>query len=305
MRKTTLVILAAGMGSRFGSLKQIEPVGPCGEVIIDYSVFDAKRAGFDKVVFVIKKAIEDEFKKALGDRLSKHIEVDYAYQELDMLPVGCVVPEGREKPWGTGHAVLCCREVVDTPFAVINADDFYGYGTFKLLHDFLVAPAQNPNKLNICMAGFALRNTLTENGSVSRGVCTLDENSFLTDIVERVRIENTQNGPAFTEDGEAWESLTEDTVVSMNCWGFPQGFLDTIEDKFKAFMGNLGGNPLKAEFYLPLCVDLLIQEQKAQTKVLPTDEKWYGITYKEDKASLTEALRRMTDEGNYPEGLWG
>ena len=304
MKKTTLVILAAGMGSRYGSLKQIDPVGPCGEFIIDYSIYDALKVGFNKIVFVIKKSIEDDFKAAIGDRISKHIEVDYAYQELDKIPEGYTIPEGRVKPWGTGHAVMCCKGVVDTAFAVINADDFYGRDAFQKLHNFLISEHEG-GLLPICMAGFELKNTLTENGFVSRGVCKTDTENYLIDIVERVRIEQKGASPAFTEDdGQSWETLSEDVIVSMNCWGFPESFLDCIEDKFKDFLEALGGNSSKAEFYLPMCVDLLIKEQTTNVSVLKTGSKWYGITYKDDKAGLMAALKDMADKNIYPERLW-
>jgi len=303
LKKTTLVILAAGMGSRYGALKQIDPVGPNGEFILDYSVFDAKRAGFDKVVFIIKKAIEEEFKKAIGSRFEKHIEVGYAYQELDKLPKGYSVPEIRQKPWGTGHAVMCCKDAVDTPFAVINADDYYGCDAFAKIYDFLVSENKSET-LDFCMAGFALKNTLAESGSVSRGVCTVTSENFLSDIVERVQIEKHGETIEFTEDNSTWSALSPETVVSMNCWGFPAQFLDCIEEKFAEFLAGIKDNPEKAEFYLPNCVDSLIKEKTASVKVLNTSDKWYGITYKEDKDALMSALKMMTDKGKYPERLW-
>ncbi len=304
----TLVVMAAGMGSRFGGLKQVTPVGPTQEKLIEYAVYDAKQAGFGKVVFIIKHAIEEEFKATIGARLEGVIPVEYVYQELDRLPEGFSVPEGREKPWGTGHAILCCEGVVDTPFAVINADDYYGAECFQLLADFF-AKQQDGDKLNLAMVGYALKNTLTENGSVSRGVCETDANALLTSIVERTRIEWRDGVPAFTEDGETWETLGEDTVVSMNCWGFPAGALKEFGRLFEAFLQNLeadaSANPLKAEFYLPFAVDSMMKDGLAQTTVMTTADKWYGMTYKEDHQMVIDAIASMVKSGKYPEKLWG
>ena len=300
-----LIIMAAGMGSRFGGLKQITPVGPFGEKIIDYSIHDAMSAGFGKIVFVIKHEIEETFKKEIGDRIARHIPVEYVYQELDKLPEGYTVPEGRIKPWGTGHAVLCCRDVVDSPFMVINADDYYGRECYRLLHDFLVKPQQD-DKLHIAMAGYVLENTLTENGYVSRGVCTVDERDMLTGLVERTHIELRDGSPMFTEDdGVTWEPLPHDCAVSMNCWAFPAGSLNRFEDKFRAFLDTPHSNPLKAEFYLPFAVDAMVEKGEADVQVLHTGDKWYGMTYAEDHAKVIAAIRAMIDAGIYPEKLWG
>ncbi len=306
--KPTLVVMAAGMGSRFGGLKQVTPVGPNGEKLIEYAVYDAQKAGFGKVVFIIKKAIEEEFKATIGDRVAAQIPVEYVFQELDRLPEGFAVPEGREKPWGTGHAVLCCEGVVDTPFAVINADDYYGAECFALLADFFNKPQADDGKLHLAMVGYELRNTLTENGSVSRGVCATDEKALLTSIVERTRIEWKDGVPAFTEDGDNWETLPENTTVSMNCWGFPAGALGEFKQLFVDFLTELqsdaAANPVKAEFYLPFAVDSMMKAGIADTTVMTTADKWYGMTYKEDHRTVIDALGRMSADGKYPAPLW-
>lgn len=305
--KPTLVVMAAGMGSRFGGLKQITPVGPNAEKLIEYAAYDAKQAGFGKVVFIIKKAIEQEFKANIGAALEKYIPVDYVYQELDRLPEGYTVPEGREKPWGTGHAIMCCKGVVNTPFAVINADDYYGAECFKLIADFF-NKEQPADKEHVTMVGYRLENTLTENGHVSRGVCVTDENSLLTSITERTRIEWHNGEPAFTEDGETWEPLSRDTVVSMNCWGFPASILDHFEELFKNFLDSLAADPnanvAKAEFYLPFAVDTLMQNGTCDATVMTTSDKWYGMTYKEDHDMVINAIASMTESGKYPAPLW-
>lgn len=301
--KPTLIIMAAGMGSRFGGLKQVTPVGPAGERIIDYSIYDAAAAGFGKVVFVIKHAIEDTFKEQIGDRIARQLPVEYVYQELDRLPEGFAVPEGRTKPWGTGHAVLCCRDVVKEPFAVINADDYYGQEGFRLLADFLKQP-QTGEKRHIAMAGYRLENTLTENGYVSRGVCTVGPDGLLTDLVERTHIEQRDGRPQFTEDdGKTWEALDPGCIVSMNCWAFPAGTLDSFEEKFRAFLRENGGSQ-KAEFYLPFVVNEMMAAGEADVRVLPTGDKWYGMTYAEDKQKVIDAIAAMTARGVYPERLW-
>lgn len=303
MSKPTLVILAAGMGSRFGGLKQITPVGPAGEKIIDYSIYDAIRAGFGKIVFVIKKAIEEEFKEQIGNAVAAHVPVEYVYQELDTLPEGYTVPEGRVKPWGTGHAVLCCRDVVKEPFAVINADDYYGRSCFGLLADFLSKP-QTGEKKHIAMAGYRLRNTLTENGYVSRGICEVDEDDRLISLTERTHIEIRQDGPAFTEDeGASWVTLRSDCYVSMNCWAFPAGSLGSFEELFCEFLDKKGGEQ-KAEFYLPFAVDAMIAAGEADVQVLPTEDKWYGMTYAADHEMVRQALAQLTTDGVYPSVMW-
>lgn len=303
MQKPTLVIMAAGMGSRYGGLKQIEPIGPNGEIIMDYSIFDAVNAGFEKVVFIIKDEIEGIFKEKIGKKIEKQIKTEYAYQRIDNLPMGFSVPKGRVKPWGTGHAVLSCKGIVNEPFAVINADDYYGKESFKLLYDFLITP-QNDNKNEYCMAGYIIENTLTENGYVARGVCKDDENGYLVDIVERTHIESINGETKFTDDGENWTTIPENSIVSMNCWGFTPNMIDELEKRFSKFLENSKDNILKAEYFLPFVVDELIKEEKMDVKVLKTSDKWYGVTYKQDKEKVVNAIRQMLNQGKYPERLW-
>ena len=295
--------MAAGMGSRFGGLKQITPVGPNDEKLMDYSVYDALRAGFGKVVFVIKRAFEQEFKEKIGNAVSNHIPVTYVFQELDALPEGYSVPEGREKPWGTGHAVLCCRDVVKEPFVVINADDYYGRTCFAVLADFL-AKTQEDGIRHLAMAGYLLRNTLTENGHVSRGVCEINENSMLTALNERTRIEMRDGVPQYTEDeGASWTALDPNAYVSMNCWAFPAGTLDRFEALFCEFLDQRGGE-LKSEFYLPAAVDAMVNSGDADVQVLPTEDKWYGMTYAADHDMVRGALAKLTEQGVYPASMW-
>lgn len=306
MKKTTLVVMAAGMGSRYGGLKQIDPIGPGGEIILDYSVFDAAQAGFDRVIFVIKKEIEEDFKKITEGRFDGRIDVEYAFQDMYDIPEKFSVPEGRVKPWGTGQAVLACRRLIDGPFAVINADDYYGKETFRLIHEELVKEKAAEGKYDFCMVGFRVENTLTENGSVARGVCQTNSEGYLTDIVERTKIAINSGKIQYTEDnGESWTDIPEGTTVSMNCWGFSPEMIKELEDRFSAFLEKgLRENPLKCEYFLPFVVDELLKENKAQVKVLQTTEKWYGVTYKEDRESVTEALREKLSAGIYPEKLW-
>lgn len=275
---TTLVIMAAGMGSRFGGLKQIAPLGPNGEIILDFSLYDAKEAGFNKAVFIIKKAIEKEFREVIGKRIEKMIDVSYVFQETDKIPEEFSSLKDREKPWGTGHAILCAKDEITTPFAVINADDYYGKEAFKLMHDSLV------KNDNICMVGYKLYNTLTENGTVSRGVCEIEE-GYLKSVTEHLALDKNSGFP-------------EDTIVSMNMWGFTPKIFETLEADFNAFLKNLS-NPLKEEFLLPVVVDNLIKNKGEKVSVIPTSEKWYGVTYKEDAAPVSEALKNMVDEGLY------
>ncbi|MBQ4155264.1 MAG: NTP transferase domain-containing protein [Clostridia bacterium] len=302
--KPTLVIMAAGMGSRFGGLKQLTPVGPNGQMIIDYSVYDAHKAGFQKFVFVIKKQIEKEFKELIGNRLSKKYDVEYVFQELDKLPDGFSVPEGREKPWGTGHAILCCKDVVKEPFMVINADDFYGAESYKILADFL-KQEQKGNKMKFAMAAYILKNTLTENGSVSRGVASVDENNKLVSLVERTHIEIIDGKPMFSEDGgKTFEKIDENTPVSMNAWGFSKDMLCHLEDLFIDFLNTTEKeNPLKAEFYLPFAVNDMMEKGIAETTVAKTNDKWYGMTYIADKDDVVKAIADMTEKGIYPEKM--
>lgn len=304
-KKPVLVIMAAGMGSRYGGLKQIDPVDRDGDLIIDFSIFDAKEAGFGKVVFIIKKAIEKEFKEHIGNRMEKHIQVEYVYQENDRLPDGYSVPEGRVKPWGTGHAILCCKDVIDGPFAVINADDYYGKAAFRELYRHL-SETEDGEQYQYAMVGYRLYNTLTENGHVSRGVCTADENGCLQDIHERTRIEKHGERAEYTEDGGAtWTYLPEDTLVSMNMWGFTASILTELENRFTAFLDeNLPVNPEKCEYFLPFVVDGLLKEGKARVTVLKSADKWYGVTYKEDKPMVMDAIQGLKDRGYYPKKLW-
>lgn len=303
-KKPVLVVMAAGMGSRYGGLKQIDPVGVRGEAILDYSIFDAYRAGFETVVIIIKKAIEKDFMETVGKRLQKApVEIRYAFQELDKLPAGYTVPEGRTKPWGTSHAVLCAAEAIDgAPFAVINSDDYYGASAYKVMYDYL---SQNTDPYGYCMVGYELGKTVTDNGSVARGVCETDDKGFLTVITERTRIEKYSGGIHFTEDGENWMDLPADTTVSMNMWGFMPSFLEEIKARFSAFLDKaLPENPLKCEYFLPIPIAQLIQEKKAAVKVLTSPDRWFGVTYAADKPVVVAELKKMTDAGKYPAGLW-
>ena len=306
MKKPVLVVLAAGMGSRYGGLKQIDPVGSCGEAILDYSVYDAHEAGFETVVIIIKEAIRKEFMETVGARLAKApVEIRYAYQELDKLPEGYSVPGERTKPWGTSHAVLCAKEAIDgAPFAVINADDYYGKSAYKVLYQAL-SQVEDGEKLNYCMVGYELSKTVTENGSVARGICVADEQGYLSTVTERTRIEQYEGGIHFTEDGETWNDLAADTIVSMNMWGFTPSFLEELENRFPAFLDKaLAENPAKGEYFLPGVVEQLLNEEKATVKVLTSSDKWYGVTYAADKPGVVAALRGFTAEGKYPDGLW-
>lgn len=305
MKKPVLVIMAAGMGSRYGGLKQMDPIDDNGHLIIDFSIYDAMRAGFEKVVLIIKKEHEADFRERIGNRIAEKMQVEYVFQEIQNLPEGYKVPEGREKPWGTGHAVLSCLPVVDGPFAVINADDYYGRNAFQIIYDFLISHQDN-EKYQYAMAGYYLKNTLTEHGHVARGICTINGEGKLTGITERTRIEKKESGPAFTEDdGKSWISLPEDTIVSMNMWGFTAGLLVELRDRFADFLEkNLSKNPLKCEYFLPFVVDELLKEDKAEVTVLKSADRWYGVTYQEDKPVVAEAMKRLKNAGVYPEGNW-
>ena len=302
-KKPVLVVMAAGMGSRYGGLKQIDPVGSQGEAILDYSIYDAHQAGFDTVVIIIKEAIKKDFMETVGKRLEKApVEIRYAYQELDKLPAGITIPEGRVKPWGTSHAVLCARDQIDgAPFAVINSDDYYGKAAFKVIYDAL---ASMTDPYGYCMVGYELGKTVTENGSVARGVCQTDDNGYLTEVIERTSIETYEGGIRYQENG-AYTDLAPDTTVSMNMWGFMPSFLDEIDARFAAFLKDaIPNNPLKCEYFLPLPVSQLIKEGKATVKVLTSPDRWFGVTYAADKPVVVAALKAMTDEGKYPDGLW-
>ena len=296
----TLIILSAGIGSRFGGLKQIKAVDDHGHAIIDFSLYDAYRAGFRRVVFVIKHEIEEDFKAAVGRRMEKYFDVTYVFQQLDCLPEGCSIPEGRVKPWGTGHAVACCAPFVSGPFAVINADDFYGQSAFEALYGFL---NEERHENEHAMVAYLLRNTVTENGYVARGVCKV-EDGFLTDVVERTRIEKRGADAAYTEDGEHFVALSGDSPVSMNCWAFGREMLDELVARFPGwFSENVDKNPLKSEYFLPSVTNALIQESKASVRVLPCTETWYGITYKEDLPNVIAAIAALREQGIYPEQL--
>ena len=305
MKKTSLVIMAAGIGSRFGKgIKQLEPVGPGGEIIMDYSVHDALEAGFDKVVFIIRKDLEKDFREIIGRRVEQKTEVAYVFQELDDLPAGFVKPEGRTKPWGTGQAILCCKGVVNEPFAVINADDYYGKEPFVKLHEYLTA--EHPVKDGvqaICMAGFRLGNTLSDNGGVTRGVCVMDGQNRLTGIRETSNIVRTQEGAAVAgEDG--LKPLDADSRVSMNMWGLQPEFIDLLEKGFVEFLEKLEPGDLKKEYLLPIFIDGLLQDGKAEVQVLNTAENWFGVTYQEDKETVVQAIRRLIEAGVYSTDLY-
>ena len=302
MKEITLVIMAAGMGSRYGGLKQIDPVGANGEIILDYSVYDAAEAGFDKVIFVIKHEIEEDFKRIVHGKYDGKIKVEYAFQDINNLPEGYKVPEGRVKPWGTGHAVLSCDGMIDGPFAVINSDDYYGKEAFRLIYNELKG-LENENEF--CMVGFRVENTLTENGYVARGVCQTSEDGYLTDIVERTKIGVKDGKIVFTEDdGESFTQLEEGSIVSMNCWGFSKMMMPELKNRFAACLDRNKDNMLKCEYFLPFVVDELLKEGKVRVKVMDTAEKWYGVTYKEDKLTVVSALRQKVEDGLYPVKLW-
>lgn len=293
------------MGSRYGGLKQIDPIDEEGHIIIDFSIYDAIRAGFEKVVFIIKKENEADFKACIGDRMEKRIGVEYVYQDLNDLPEGYSVPEGRVKPFGTGHAILSCMDAIDGPFAVINADDYYGKHAYEMIYDYL-STHEDDDKYRYTMVGYVLENTLTENGHVARGVCVTDENNYLTGINERTHIERRDGKAAYTEDdGATWTEIPEGSTVSMNMWGFSKSILQELKDRFPKFLDeNLDKNPLKCEYFLPSVVNELLAEQKATVEVLKSLDKWYGVTYKEDKEYVVNAIKALKDSGLYPQHLW-
>lgn len=305
MNKPVLVIMAAGMGSRYGGLKQIDPIDEDGHIIMDFSMFDAKRAGFEKVIFIIKHEIEKDFKEGVGKRIAKYMDVSYAYQDLSNLPDGYEVPDGRVKPWGTAHAVLSCMDQIEGPFAVINADDYYGQQAFQLIYDFL-ASHEDDEKYRYTMVGYHLGNTVTDNGHVARGICDMNENGELVAIHERTRIEKRDGGIAFTEDdGATWTFVPADTTVSMNMWGFTRSIVEEIKNGFPAFLDTgLKENPMKCEYFLPTVVSDLLGADKATVAVLKSADKWYGVTYKEDKPVVVAAIKKMKEDGLYPEHLW-
>jgi dTDP-glucose pyrophosphorylase len=303
MNKTALVIMAAGIGSRYGGgIKQLEKVGPSGEIIMDYSIFDAIQAGFDKVVFIIRHDLEKDFKEIIGNRIEKQIEVEYVYQELDKLPKGFDKPADRTKPWGTGQAVLCCKGIVKEPFAVINADDYYGKEAFVKVNEFLKTVDMSKN--TYAMAGFVLGNTLSDNGVVTRGVCKVDENGYLTNVVETFGIE--QNGDvAVGKDADGQPvTMAIDSSVSMNMWGFTPNFLEELDESFVKFLGNVKEGDIKSEYLLPDVVGKMVIADKATVKVLKTNDKWFGVTYKEDKQSVIDSINALVTQGKYPNQLF-
>ena len=304
-KKPVLVIMAAGMGSRYGGLKQIDPVDKEGDIIMDFSIYDAKQAGFEKVVFIIKKENEADFRKAVGDRVEGSMEVAYAYQDIAAIPEGFTVPEGRVKPWGTAHAVLSAADEIDGPFAVINADDYYGRHAFQVIYDYLTTHSDD-EKYRYAMVAYRLKNTVTDNGYVSRGVCGLNEEQELVSVTECTRIEKREGGIACSEDGgQTWQEMDGDTLVSMNMWGFSYSMLEEIRKRFPAFLEKgLKENPMKCEYYLPAVVSSLLGEERAAVKVLESEDKWYGVTYKEDKPVVEAAVRDMKEKGLYPAHLW-
>ncbi len=304
MSKPTLVVMAAGMGSRYGGLKQIDPIDSYGNVIIDFSIYDALKAGFKKIVFVIKHQIEADFKACIGDRISKVVDVEYVYQELDKIPEGFEIPEGRVKPWGTAHAILCCKDVIDGPFAVINSDDYYGPTAYKVLYDHLMNENKD-DKFGIALVGYKLSNTLTDKGSVARGICVVEDGK-LQKIDERTQIEMNGADAKFTEDGgKTYTALSGDSIASMNMWGYNKEFIDELEKRFPEFLSTtVKENPLKSEFFLPIVVDNMLKDGIASVDVLTTPDKWYGVTYAEDKPQVTAGIQSLKDKGLYPEKLW-
>ncbi len=294
----TLLVMAAGMGSRYGGLKQLDPIGPNGEFILDYTAYDAMKAGFDKVVFVIKEENLEIFKETVGNRIGSRIETAYCFQSLDDLPEGYSVPDSRTKQWGTAHAVLAARNEIKGPFAAVNADDFYGRESFELIANHL-----RENDGGACMAGFVLKNTLTENGTVSRGECAVDESDNLTDITERTKIMRLENGNTAYFENDEWLDIPEDTIVSMNCWGLPEEFFGYAEKSFIEFL-NEGGDELKKEYYLPTAVKKYLSESGKNAKVLRTNAKWYGVTYKEDRQTVVNHINKSIEDGVYPKELW-
>lgn len=300
MQSTTLVIMAAGIGSRFGGgIKQLEPVGPNGEIIMDYSIQDALEAGFNKIVVIIRKDLERDFQEMIGHRIEKKADVRYVFQEKDDLPEGFTLPEGRTKPWGTGQAILACRSVVNEPFAVVNADDYYGKEAFVKIHEYLVTPRQSVNHFHFCMAGFILKNTLSDNGGVTRGICQADGQNHVTQIVETKNIIKTADGAAALQADGSQIAIPLDTHVSMNMWGLTPDFIDYLQDGFTEFLRALPADDLTSEYLLPTIIDDLIQKDQAMVTLLPTNDKWFGVTYKEDKEAVIQAIKELVAKGLY------
>jgi hypothetical protein len=305
MKQTTLVIMAAGLGSRFGEgIKQLEPMGPNGEIIMDYSIYDAIQAGFNKVVFVTRKDLYDVFRQVIGDRISKVIPTEYVFQELDDLPAGFSKPVDRTKPWGTGQAILACKGVVNEPFLVINADDYYGKEAFKLIHEYLAEEHPSDKEFDFCMAGFILGNTLSDNGAVTRGICVMDENGHLSGVNETGGLVKTAAGAGVEDKAGNITAVDAESYVSMNMWGFTPNFLDELESGFAEFLGNIKDGDIKSEYLLPSVVDSLIKAGRANVSVLETRDKWFGVTYKEDKPVVVSSIQRLISEGKYPKNLY-
>ncbi|MGN0339350.1 MAG: NDP-sugar synthase [Lachnospira sp.] len=305
MKSTTLVIMAAGMGSRFGGgIKQLEPMGPNGEIIMDYSIYDAIEAGFNKVVFVTRRDLFDTFKEVIGDRISKVIPVEYAFQELDALPEGFSKPAERTKPWGTGQAILACKDIVKEPFLVINADDYYGKQAFKLIHDYLVEEHPSDKEFEFCMAGFILGNTLSENGAVTRGVCVMDDCGHLTGVNETGGLVKTATGAAVEDAEGKLTAIDPESYVSMNMWGFTPDFFNELETGFTTFLSGIKEGDIKSEYLLPSVVDSLIKAGRANVSILETRDKWFGVTYKEDKPLVVQSVNKLISEGKYPAKLY-
>ena len=307
MKNTALVIMAAGIGSRFGGgIKQLEPVGPNGEIIMDYSIHDAMEAGFNKVIFIIRRDLEKDFKEIIGHRIEKLLPVEYAYQELEDLPAGYEVTPGRTKPWGTGQAVLSVKGMVDGPFLVINADDYYGREGFRRIHDYMAEHMDSQSEIyDICMGGFVLSNTLSDNGTVTRGVCQVDENGYLTNVTETYNIQMKEDGLHATDESGAPVTISPSQPVSMNMWGLPASFVHELEKGFPVFLDNLKEGDIKSEYLLPKIIDNLVQNKKARVTVLDTPDKWFGVTYREDKQAVTDAIRGLIESGVYEEKLFG
>ena len=307
MKNTALVIMAAGIGSRFGGgIKQLEPVGPNGEIIMDYSIHDAMEAGFNKVIFIIRRDLEKDFKEIIGHRIEKLLPVEYAYQELEDLPAGYEVTPGRTKPWGTGQAVLSVKGMVDGPFLVINADDYYGREGFRRIHDYMAEHMDSQSEIyDICMGGFVLSNTLSDNGTVTRGVCQVDENGYLTNVTETYNIQMKEDGLHATDESGAPVTISPSQPVSMNMWGLPASFVQELEKGFPVFLDNLKEGDIKSEYLLPKIIDNLVQNKKARVTVLDTPDKWFGVTYREDKQAVTDAIRGLIESGVYEEKLFG
>jgi dTDP-glucose pyrophosphorylase len=305
VQQPALIVMAGGIGSRYGGLKQVEPIGPNGEIVIDYAIYDALRSGFGKIIFVIRREIEEVFRERIGRKIEQRADTTYVFQEIENVPPGFSVPEGRKKPWGTGHAVLSCKEAVDRPFAVINSDDFYGPGAFTTLASFLQGasdPVEGPYEY--AMVGYVLRNTLSEHGSVARGVCAVTPEGYLAGVQERTKIQPFGDEIRYSENGSEWTPIPADSLVSLNTWGFTPSFIGELEARFPVFLEKNADNLEKAEYFLPGVVNELLQEGRARVKVLPVTEKWFGVTYPDDRPAVQAAIRERVRRGVYPEKLW-